>query len=144
MSHDLSWTLSASSSMGKPRRMHHARSRLCITSGGRVSGPDHPISLKFSGVRLAQDACSSTFDIHCKCDGEHSESVLSRDTKSSLVDKGVLTESRCLRSGSEGEAAYLVVGSGNLLASSSDLHIARVWIHKIAWPELYALSLDPG
>ena len=144
MSHDLCWTFSASSSTGEPRRIHHARSRLSITSGGRVSGLDHQISLKFSGVRLAQDACNSTFDIHRKCDGVHSESVLSRDAKRSLVDNDTLTESRCLRSGSEGEAAYLVVGSGNVRANSSDLHIARVWIHKIAWPESYALSLDPG
>ena len=74
----------------------------------------------------------------------HSGSILSRDTKRSLVDEAALAVRRCLRSGSEAGALYFVVGRGNVLANCSDLHIARVWIHNIARPELYALSLDPG
>ena len=44
----------------------------------------------------------------------------------------------------EGGAVYLIVGRGNVLANSSDLHVSRVWIQRIARPEFHALSLDPG
>ena len=88
MSHDLSWTSNASSTTGEPRRIHYARRRLGVTSRGEVAEPGHIISSKFSGVRLAQDTCNSTFDIYCECGGVRFEPILSRDTKRSLVDKG--------------------------------------------------------
>ena len=86
---------------------------------------------------MAQNICSSTFEINYEYEGVRSERIQNKDTKRSLLGKTTVAL-RCPRSGPG--AVYLVVGSGNVSAKSSE----RAWIHKIARPRLYALSLDPG
>jgi hypothetical protein len=55
--------------------MHHARRRLSIAFRGMVvscPGNVSRINSKSSLVRLAQDRCNSTFEIHCECEGVYS------------------------------------------------------------------------
>ena len=84
-------------------------------------------------VWLAQDRCKSMFEIDC--DVVFPGQMLSKRMKRSLANRAVLTQRRCVRSGSRAEIVYLVVGRGNVFVNSSDLHIARVWIQMIARPE---------
>ena len=55
--------------------------------------------------------------------------------KRESTDPASFTKRRCSRSESRSEVVCLVFGRRNPLANSSDLHIARVWIHTIARPE---------